>query len=114
MSEEDNEILKYNHGEKSMRVPFVIYADLECLLEKMSTCHNNLEKSSTSKINKHTPSGYSLFYRGKYCMKNFCLDLREHVTKIINYEEKEMILLTEEEKKMHNKQNVCHICKKKV
>ena len=26
--EEDNKILKYNHGEKSMRAPFVIYADL--------------------------------------------------------------------------------------
>ena len=61
MPEEDNKILKYNHGEKSMRAPFVIYADLECLPEKMSTCHNNPEKSSTTKINKHTPSGYSLF-----------------------------------------------------
>ena len=46
-------------------------------------------------------------------MKNFCLDLREHVTKIINYEKKEMIPLTEEEEKMHNKQKVCHICKKR-
>ena len=27
-------------------------------------------------------------------MKNVCLDLREHVTKIINYEKKEMIPLT--------------------
>ena len=39
MSEEDNKILKYNQSEKSMRATFVIYADLECLLEKMSTCH---------------------------------------------------------------------------
>ena len=44
-----------------MKVPFIIYADLESLLEKMNTCHNNPEKSSTTKINKHTPSGYSLF-----------------------------------------------------
>ena len=35
-----NNIIKYNHGEKSMKVPFVIYADLEFLLE-MSTCINN-------------------------------------------------------------------------
>ena len=28
MPDEDNKILKYNHGEKSMRVPFIIYADL--------------------------------------------------------------------------------------
>ena len=61
MPKEDNKILKYNHGEKSMRVPFIIYTDLEPLLEKMNTCHNNPKKSSTTKINKHKPSGYSLF-----------------------------------------------------
>ena len=93
----------------------------------MNNCHNNPEKSSTTKINKHTPSSYSLFahysfdttknkldyYRGKKCMKNFCLDLREYVTKIINYEKKEMIPLTKEEKDWHNQQKVCHICKKR-
>ena len=61
MPEEYNKTLKYNQGQKSTRVPFIIYADLECLLEKMNTCHNNPEKSSATKINKHTPSGYSLF-----------------------------------------------------
>ena len=109
-----------------MKVPFIIYADLASLLEKMNTCHNNPEKSSTTKINKHTPSGYSLFtrcscdttknkldyYRGKNCMKNFCLDIREHATKIINYEKKEMIPLTKEEKNFHNLQKVYYICKR--
>ena len=85
-----------------MKVPFIIYADLESLLEKMSTCHNNPKNSSTTKINKHTPSGYSLFthcsfdltknklkcYRGKDCMEKFCKDLKEHATKIISYEKK--------------------------
>ena len=61
MPEKDNKILKYNHGEKSMKAPFIIYADLESLLEKINTCHNYPEKSSTTKINKSTPSGYSLF-----------------------------------------------------
>ena len=61
MSKEDNKSLKYNHGGKSMKVPFIIYADLGSLLEKMNTCHNNPKKSSTTNINKHTPSGYSLF-----------------------------------------------------
>ena len=41
---EDNKTINYNHGEKSMKVPFIIYADLEPLLEKMSTYHNNPEK----------------------------------------------------------------------
>ena len=90
MPKEDNKILKYNHGEKSLRVPFVIFADLESLLEKMNTCRNNPEKSSTTKINKHTASCYSLFthcsfdrtknkldyYRGKNCMKKLLSRLK--------------------------------------
>ena len=118
MPNEDNKIIKYNQGEKSMKLPFIIYADLECLLEKMSTCYNNPEESSTTEINKHTPFGYSLlmhcsfnktknkldYYRGKDYMKIFCKDLREHATKIINYENKKMIPLTAKEEIYHNKQ----------
>ena len=85
MPTKDNKTIKYKHGEKSLKLPFVIYADVECLLEKKSSCQNNPNKSSTTKINKHTPSGYSIFthcsfnesknklnyYRGDDCMKNF-------------------------------------------
>ena len=95
-------------------------------MKKISTCHNNLEESSTTEINKYTPSGYSLFthcsfdktknkldcYRGEDCMKKFCKDLREHATKIINYEKKDMMPLTKKEEENHNKQKVCYICKK--
>ena len=112
---EYNKTLKYNHGKKPMKVPFIIYADLESLLEKMSTCHNNPEKSSTTKINKHTPSGYSLFTHCSFdltesltlielkrYMERFCKDLKEHATKIINYEKKkELIPLTDEENKSY-------------
>ena len=61
MPTKDNKIIKHNQGEKSIKLPFIIYADLECLPEKMSTCQNNPNESSTTEINKHTPSGYSLF-----------------------------------------------------
>ena len=44
MPSEDNKIIKYNQGEKSIKSPFIIYADLECLLEKMSICCNNPEE----------------------------------------------------------------------
>ena len=126
MPTKDNNTIKYNQGEKSIKLPFVIYADLECLLEKMSTCINNPNESSTTEINKHTPSGYSIFthcsfdksknklnyYRGNDCMKKFCKNLRKHTTKIINYEKKKMIPLTTEEKIHYNKQKICYICKK--
>ena len=51
MPNEDNKILKQNHGEKSLKASFMIYADLECLLEKIQSCQNNLEKSHTEKKN---------------------------------------------------------------
>ena len=54
MPDEDNKILKYIPGEKSLRVPFIIYADLECLLRKINTCQNNPEKSYTEKKAKHS------------------------------------------------------------
>ena len=128
MPTKDNNTIKYNHGEKSMKLPYLIFTDLECLLEKMSTCQNNPNKSSTTKINKHTPSGYSKFtscsfdesknkinyYRGDDCMKKFCKDLREHAMKIINYEKKRMVPLTIKEKICYNKQKICYICKKKL
>ena len=61
MPTKENNIIKYNQGEKSIKLPFVVYADLECLLEKMSTCINTPNESSTTEINKHIPSGYSIF-----------------------------------------------------
>ena len=126
MPTKDNNIIKYNHGEKSIKMPFTIYADLECLLEKKDTCENDLNKSSTTELNKHIPSGYSIFthcsfdesknklnyYRGDDCMEKFCKDLREHSTKIINYEKEKIIPLTTKEKIYHNKLKVCYICKK--
>ena len=88
----DNHLLKYNHGKKSMKAPFIIYADTEPLLEEISTCHINPNQLSTPKINKHLPPGYSLFthcwfdntknrrdcYRCQDYMKMFCKDLKEH------------------------------------
>ena len=126
MPTKSNNIIKYNQGGKYIKLPFVIYADLECLLEKMSTCQNKPNESSTTEINKHIPSGYSLFshcsfdqsknkldyYRGKDGKKKFSKDLRTHATKIINREKKKMIPLATEEKIYHNEQEVCYICKK--
>ena len=83
MPNEDNKYLKYNHEEKSLQVPFIMYADLECLVEKIDTCQNNNDKSYTEKKAIHTPSGYSLvtccsfdesknevsYYGGKDCIE---------------------------------------------
>ena len=121
-----NCLLKNISGEKSLRVPFTIYADLECLLRKINTCSNNPDKSYTEEKATHRPSGYSLvtccsfdksknecnYYREKDGMKMFCKDLKNQAKKIINYKKKEMIPLTNEEKESYENQKIYHICEK--
>ena len=112
MPNKENNTIEFNQKDYD-KAPFAIYADLECLLEKINTCYNNPEESSTTEINKHTPSGDSLFtncsfderknkldyYRGEDCIKQFCKDLRKHATKIINCNKKEVIPLTKKRRK---------------
>ena len=126
MPSPNNNLIKYNEGGKSLKLLFVIYADLECILKKIDTCQNNPNLSSTTKINQHIPSGYSIYtscsfdkynnklsyYRGEDCMRRFCKDLKDHAIKIIDFKKKDMIPLTKEEKDNYNKDNICHICKK--
>ena len=87
-----NKILKYNHGEKSLKTPFVIYVDLECLLLKQQSCQNNPNKSYTEWKAIHEPCGYSLDlvcsldskedkHRGNDYIKKFCSELKELETK---------------------------------
>ena len=115
--------MKYLPGEKSLKVPFIIYADLECLLKKVQLCQNNPKNSYTEKKVKHKPLGYAwcsicsfddmknrrYFSSAKNCTEKFCKDLKELGTEIINFEEKEMIPLTNKEIKSYEKQEVCHI-----
>ena len=126
MPDAENRILESQPGKKSLKHAFIIYADLECLLIKTNTCNKNPNMSYTTAKALHKPSGYSLltscsfdksenkqtYYRVRDCMKKFCDDLKEHVTRITNYEMKPMDPLTEEEKESYKNQKLCHICEK--
>ena len=86
MPSEETKILEFNQYQKSDRASFVIYEDLECLIEKIDGYKNNPENSSTIKVGKHIPSDFSMstissfksienkhdVYRGKDRMSNFC------------------------------------------
>ena len=81
---------EYNHGEKSLKVPFIIYVDLECLLEIIRSCQNNLKKSYRGRKAKHEPSSWAMtvkclfdlakskhdYYRERDCIKK-CKKLRD-------------------------------------
>ena len=127
MPKQFNKTLKYNYGQKSLKTPVVIYTDLEHLLLKQLLCQNNPNESYLERKAIYEPCGYSLslvslfdskqnkrsFYRGKDCIKRFCSDLKELGTKIINYEQKEMIPLTDKENKFYEEKEKCYICQKK-
>ena len=58
MPSEDIKILEFNQYQKSDKAPFNIYADLECLIEKIDGCKNYPENSCTTKVSKYTPSSF--------------------------------------------------------
>ena len=97
MSSEDTKILEFTQQQKYDKRPFVIYAGLECLIEKIDGCKSNPENSFTIKVGEHIPSRVSMSatssckskknkhdtYRSKGCMKKFCESLRKHTLKIL-------------------------------
>ena len=60
MYSEDTKIIEFHQYEKSDKAPFIIYADLECLIEKIDGCKNNPDNSFTTKVGQHIPSGFSM------------------------------------------------------
>ena len=76
MPTEDNKILKYNHGENSMKVPFIIYADIVSLPEKMRTCSEyNLEfQGSVRNLQKR--AFFMKFYLAVIIIKRNCQQLK--------------------------------------
>ena len=102
MTSENTKILKFNQHQKSDKAILIIYAGLECLMENIHGCKYNPGNLSTTKVDKHIPSGFSMstissfknienkhdLYRAKDCMKKFLESLREHVREVINYKNK--------------------------
>ena len=82
MSFEDTKILEFNQNQKSDKASLIIYADLECITEKIGGCKNNPKNSSTTKVREYIPLVFSMstissfrsiqnkhdVYRGKNCM----------------------------------------------
>ena len=90
-------------------------------------CNKNPENSSTTKVVKHIPSGFSMstissfrsienkhdIYRRKDCMEKFCKSLREHAMNNINFKKKKMKLLTKKQQESYENEKICCICKEK-
>ena len=99
--------LKCNPGEKSLKAPFVIYLDLECLSMRLlvGQCLQNVHLTK-KEINL-------IIVEEKNCIEKLCKKLKKRAMKIINYEEKEMTPLAYGENKSFKEQEACHICEEK-
>ena len=96
---EDTKKSGFNQNQKFGKTPFIIYADLECMIEKIDGCKNTPENSSTTKVNEHIQSRFSMstiysfrsienkfdVHREKGCMKKFCKFLTNDTLKIIKF-----------------------------
>ena len=138
MSSEDTKILEFNQYQKPDKATFIIYAGLECIVEKIDGCKNNPEYSSTAlmhiqhifmysstKVSEYILSGFSMsaissfrstenkldVYKGKDCMKKFCESLREHAMKIVNFKIKKVTLLTKEQQESYENVKIVFVKK---
>ena len=124
MPSDYTKILKFNKYQKSDKAPFIIYADLKCIIEKIDRCKNNPGNSSTTKVSQHITSDFSMFTkslfrsiknrhdvcRGKNFMKKFCKFLRKHAMKIIIFKKKTKRLLTKEQQESYENSKILYIC----
>ena len=123
---EENKYISSTTDKNTLKIAFIIYADLECLLFQMSSCENTPINSFTEKKASHTRCASSIltcyffekslngqkYYRGEDCIEKFSIELRSIFTKLINYEQKAMIPLTDDGNVPHENQKVCVYVKK--
>ena len=122
--------IKFDKFGKTLKVPFVIYADFESFTEKIkSNDIYNDEQSYTKKYQKHTPSGFCYYiayrggiykkpvvYTGENVAEEFCKHLEMETQEIYNKYFKEIIPLrmTQNDVNKYEESNVCHICEETI
>ena len=89
MPSEDTKLFELNQYQRSHKVLFIIYEDLESIIENIDGYKNNPENSSTKKVSEHIPSGFTMstilsfssmenkynVYKDKDCQKKICESL---------------------------------------
>ena len=80
--------VEFKDGQNQFKVPFIMYADFESILELMDqgSPNPNPNQPYTNEVNQHMPSGWCVYskfaygdvvnplrlYRGKDCIETFC------------------------------------------
>lgn len=125
MPNPEKSVLEFKDHRRQMDVPFVIYADFECILENVNT----YVSSKTKYIQKHIPCAFSYYVRCSYddALDKFKIYTGEDASKMFieciyneceviynNYLSNKFIMDTwlPSEILMFNNALKCHICDK--
>ena len=120
--------VKFKDGQNQFKVPFIMFADFESILELMDPVElGSLNQPYTNEVNQHTPPCwyvYSKFaygdvdnplriYRGKDCIKTFCNYIKGEARRLYHmFPELLMDPLTKKQWKKYKRSTKCHICYK--
>ena len=120
----------FKDGQNQFRVPFIMYADFESILEPMGPVEPgspNPSQPYTNEVNQHTPSGWCVYskfaygdvdnplrtYRGKDCIETFCNYIKREARRLYHmFPELPMGSLTKKQWNKYKKATKCHICYK--
>ncbi|XP_065639695.1 uncharacterized protein LOC136072408 [Hydra vulgaris] len=132
---EPNTMIEFNHFKKSMRVPFVVYADFESFIKPINTCTPNPNKSYTKQYQRHTPSSFSYYikcfdeseYKSKpiiFAAKSEKDDVAQKFVDMLQADIKKIynnylrflkkMKFTTEDKNNFNNAEKCHICEEEL
>ena len=120
--------VEFKDGQNQFRVPFIMYADFESILEPMDPVEpGSPSQPYTNEVNQHTPSGWCVYskfdygdvdnplrtFRGKDCIETFCSYIKGEARRLYHmFPEKLMDPLTKKQWKKYKKATKCHICYK--
>ncbi|KAK3095331.1 hypothetical protein FSP39_013326 [Pinctada imbricata] len=124
---EENKWLQFEEVKKQLKVPYVVYAHFESILEQQYGCQPDPSKASTIKLARHIPSGFTykvvglnqeltedhVTYRGPDTIKVFVdhmVNLEERLTKVMS--NPKPLLMTNDDHKVFREATHCHICGK--
>ena len=120
--------VEFKDGQNQFRVPFIMYADFESILEPTDPVEpGSPNQPYTIEVNQHMPSGWCVYskfaygdidhplrtYRGKDCIQTFCNYIKGEARRLYHmFPELPMGLLTKKQWKKYKKATKCHICYK--
>ena len=127
-------ILSFTNCNRSMRVPFVVYADFESFIKPIDTCQPDPSKSYIKAYQKHMPSSFCYYIK---CFddkvysqkpKSFTAEsedddvaqifvdmLEKNIRRIYRkFKRPRRMIFTEADNRMFTEATKCHICEKEL